>query len=45
MTVKKVYLDSEKGDAVKLFDKASDLSTIFIFIDPWTSLDLHLRDT
>lgn len=40
-----VYLDSEEGDVVKLFDEASDLSTIFIVIEPRTSLDLHLRHT
>lgn len=40
-----VYLDSEEGEVVKLFDEASDLLTVFIIVQPRTPLNLHLRDT
>lgn len=40
--VRQVYLDSDEGNVVKLFDETSHLLTISIIVKPRTSLDLHL---
>lgn len=39
------YLDSEEGDVVELFDKASDLPTVYIIVEPWTPVHRHLTHT
>lgn len=38
-----IYLDGEEGDVAEVFDKASNLPTVLIIVDPGTPLYLNLR--